>query len=356
MVVKVVGLIGAGGISRPHLAAWKLLSETADLRVVVYSPEGSHDMVQEAGFGDVCATLEELLEASDLVDVVAPSYVHAEIVEAALDAGVDVVCEKPLALTSVQAARLVDKAQALGRHLFPAHVVRYFPQYLEAKRALDSGMLGELAVARFERVGSFPRWAPWFADEELSGGVVMDLMIHDLDACRWLAGEVEQVYASVVQDRTAPGHPQSLCQAVLTHRSGAISLLTAVWGAPGLTFNTSFHLSGSAGQAHYASAQHHAVSFDLGTANSMHSPARPIDLTTIESPYLSELRDFLSAICVPRENGSVANDLGDQRGPVPRVDASDGVTAVRLAEAVMTSAALGTPVDFSRYPATKEGD
>src|SRR5699024_8983003 len=104
------------------------------------------------------------------------------------------VCEKPLTLTGEDARAVVDHAERAGRLLLPAHVVRFFPQYAAAQRAVAGDAIGTPAVLRFERTGSSPT-QPWFADESRSGGIVMDQMIHDIDQAIWLAGPVETVYA-----------------------------------------------------------------------------------------------------------------------------------------------------------------
>lgn len=324
-----VGMVGAGGISRPHLDGWKALSKSVDLEVLVFSEEGAPELVAEFEFGRVAATFAEILERASIVDIVTPTYTHADLACAALRAGLDVICEKPLALSSTDAQAVVDLANELGRHLYPAHVVRFFPQYVAAKTAVDSGAIGDLAVTRFQRVGSFPDWSDWFADEALSGGVILDLMVHDLDVARWIGGPITQVYATMIR-RDEGSLPQALCQAVLTHSSGAVSYANAVWGAPGLTFNTSFHLSGSQGEVAYDSQKDATVTFDLGE-NSLETTGVNLPaLETIESPYLTELRAFLGAI---------------QGGDEPAVTGVDGVEAIRLAEAVRLSAQTGMAVD-----------
>src|SRR5699024_11805186 len=94
-------------------------------------------------------------------------------------------------------------AERTGRTLFPAHVVRFFPQYAAAERAIATGAVGRLAVLRFERTGSLPDRA-WYADDELSGGIVLGQMIHDIDQALWLAGPVERVHAQPSTAGSAP--------------------------------------------------------------------------------------------------------------------------------------------------------
>src|SRR5699024_9786301 len=125
-----------------------------------------------------------------------------------------------LALTAEDAQELAARAERAGRMLLPAHVGRYFPQYAAAKAAIDRGAIGEVAVLRFERTGSFPT-QPWFGDEAQSGGIVMDQMIHDMDQAVWMAGPVEGVYAQ--QSTSSATDTVRTAHVVLTHHSGAIS-------------------------------------------------------------------------------------------------------------------------------------
>ncbi|AZZ38608.1 gfo/Idh/MocA family oxidoreductase [Acidipropionibacterium jensenii] len=145
----VIGLVGAGGISRAHLPALLELGS----RVLVRRRTGAEALVaahSEAPVPlEIVDSLAELLDRSDVVDVVTPTPTHLDIVRAALEAGCDVVCEKPLARTAADARELADCAAATGSRLFPAHVVRYFPEYLALKRAVDRGEAGRLAVLRF---------------------------------------------------------------------------------------------------------------------------------------------------------------------------------------------------------------
>src|SRR5690606_18538369 len=129
-----VGIVGTGGISRAHLPGW--VDVGAELHC--FSLSGAEASAAASGT-TVHGSLEELLAAVDVVDVCTPTPAHPEIVRAALEAGKDVVSEKPIALDPAVARELADLAENVGRRLFPAHVVRFFPQYEAAKQALDAG-------------------------------------------------------------------------------------------------------------------------------------------------------------------------------------------------------------------------
>lgn len=324
-----VGMIGAGGIARSHLPAW--IAMGAD--VTIYSEVGAEALAAEFGAGTVVADLDSLLEASDIVDIVTPTPTHRELAEIALRAGKDLVCEKPLGRTLEDAEAIVRLAAELGRQVYPGHVVRFFPEYSAMHRAVGDGVIGKPAVARFTRTGTFPTWADWFADDTQSGGVVLDLMIHDLDIARWVMGEVTEIFATASRDHADSGAEVSVAQATLTHVDGAISYVRAVWGAPGTTFWTSFNVAGSDGVLRFDTREENSFRLD-GAASS--AGAMLPNLGFVESPYLTELREFAQAF---------------EGGAVPRVTGEDGVTAVRLALATLESIASGRPVQLAEVSA-----
>jgi myo-inositol 2-dehydrogenase/D-chiro-inositol 1-dehydrogenase len=330
-----VGLIGAGGIARAHLPAWLALGA----RVTVFTNDDSGPRLA-AEYADrgvrTAVSLAELLDAVEAVDVCTPTHTHREVALAALRAGRHVACEKPLALTAEDVEEMIAAAERAGVLLFPAHVVRYFPEYAAMAEAVAGGAVGEPAVLRFTRTGTYPVWSPWFADPTLSGGLLVDQMIHDFDFARLLAGEVARVHACVRGHQEAPAAPGCVAAAtaVLTHDSGAISHVHGVWGLPDSQFRTTFRIAGRGGVLHHDSAQTKAFRVvSQGTA----AEGEGIPSTGLtESPFLTELREFADAV---------------RGGPAPRVTAQDGLAAVRIALAAAESDRTGRAVAPERAPA-----
>jgi myo-inositol 2-dehydrogenase/D-chiro-inositol 1-dehydrogenase len=315
-----IGLVGAGGISRVHADAWRALGA----HVTVTSRTGAEELAAEYGMS-VAPDVETLLAEVDAVDIATPSSTHVGIALAAIAAGVHVICEKPLAPTAVEARRIVDAATAAGVRLFPAHVVRYFPAYSRIKAQIDAGTIGEVSTQRLFRRGSAPS-APWFFLESTGGGVIRDLMIHDIDQAAWLAGPVVSV--SAMQDPPTIDDivPVPVTARVeLVHASGALSHLEATWGAPGLAFRTGIEIVGSLGRLAYDSAEDSSLQREA-TADHL-PPAFPTD-----SPYLSQLADFVAAI---------------QQDADARVSGPDGVAAIAVAEAAYASIAAGGPIPLT---------
>lgn len=310
-----IGLIGAGGIAREQLPAWRSLG----VEVTVFSRVGAAGLVAELG-GTTVATLSELLDCVDVVDIATPTPSHGQFALAALDAGLPVVCEKPLARTAAEAERVIEAFEAADLPLYPGHVVRYFGEYAAAQAAIARGAIGEIAVQRFTRTGSAPT-AAWFHDDAQSGGIVLDQCVHDLDFARWTAGEVATAYAQ----ESAAGGVRSV-QLLLTHRSGAVSTVCGTWARPGTRFRTTFDIAGTGGVLTHDSAEHLLLLTDLGDQPVAGAGRGLLPAMVHESPFRAELGEFLTAL---------------RGGPPPRVSARDGLVAIRIAEAAQRSLVSG---------------
>ena len=85
---------------------------------------------------------------------------------------------------------MITEAKRSGKTLQIGHCVRFWPEYAKAKQIVDSGEYGKVIAAIFQRLGSAPTWSKdnWFMDEKRSGGVALDLHIHDTDFVQYLFG------------------------------------------------------------------------------------------------------------------------------------------------------------------------
>jgi myo-inositol 2-dehydrogenase/D-chiro-inositol 1-dehydrogenase len=323
-----VGLIGAGNIAHLHVGAWKALGA----RVLVHSVEGAEQLAEQYDL-EVASSLEACLAEAEFADIVTPSATHKEVTLAAIKAGRNVICEKPLTLTAADSHEVIAAATAAGVRVYPAHVVRFFPAYAAAHAAVVDGRIGDVAVARFYRQAASPAGS-WYGDVARSGGVIMDLMVHDLDQARWICGDVVSVYA-VQNPPTVDGTSPLVVAAhvTLTHASGAISHCRATWAASGSHFVTGYNIAGSGGVLKYSSDA------DTGYSEELQNGAAAADLmipanTLGESPYLTQLRELAVAL---------------RGGPEPRVSAVDGANAVYLAEAARASMETGQAIDMNTF-------
>src|SRR5918992_1190514 len=239
-----VGVVGAGFIGAVHLSAYANMPEVEVVGVADALPETAAVGASRVG-ARAYSSYEELVAAEDVevVDVCLPTSFHKDLAVKAARDGKHVILEKPIARTLEDAAEILEAFSGEGPRLFVGHVVRFFPEYIAIKGLVDGGDLGRVGVARTSRRSPFlTGWNDWYADWRASGGVLVDLVIHDFDFLRRSLGEVERVYAKGVMGREY----NRLDYALVTLRfaSGAIAHVEGQWGYPG-PFNYSIEVAGS---------------------------------------------------------------------------------------------------------------
>lgn len=330
-----IGIVGTGFMGTTHAAGWSATAATIAGFVSKDLPSAEKLAAQYAAV--IYPNLESMLADVDVVDVCAPTHLHHEIVLAAASAGKDIVCEKPLARTLQQGQAMIAACEEAGVKLMVAHVVRFFPEYVEAKAQVDSGAIGQPAVLRFTRGVFQPKKAVdnWFVDYEKSGGMMLDLMIHDLDYARWVAGEVESVYAKKISS-SSPGSGIDHGLAILQHESGAISHVEGSWAYPPPMFRTRFEIAGSNGLIQQDSETTAAIALHLHQSQDEFIPDVPLPSSPLdEDPYTTEIKAFYDCI---------ANDTA-----IP-VTGADGLAALQIALAAMESAESGKPIHLPTLP------
>jgi scyllo-inositol 2-dehydrogenase (NAD+) len=193
-----IGLIGAGRMGKvfAHTLAFNV-PEADFIAVSDLSESTVQEVVKRYGAKAGYSNYLELLERDDIQAVViaTPTRSHVEVVKAAAAADKHIFCEKPLAMTlegcddAIQAARLADVRLQVG------FMRRYDPAYLMAKQQIEAGVIGTPVM--FKSTGRDPRCPSLeFARRQSSGGLILDMGIHDFDAARWLmSSEVERVYS-----------------------------------------------------------------------------------------------------------------------------------------------------------------
>jgi len=179
----------------------------------------------------------------DVVDITLPTFLHARYAVMALKAGKHVICEKPIAINSREAARMVKAARKSGRKLFVAQCIRFWPHYAVAQEIVKSGKYGKVVSAVFRRLSSTPTWSwkNWLQDPGKSGVAALDLHIHDTDFVLYCFGKPRTVsshYAGLGKRR--PDH-------IVTsfgYGPGKMVLAEGAWEyAAGYPFSMSFTIA-----------------------------------------------------------------------------------------------------------------
>jgi len=130
----------------------------------------------------------------DLIDLCVPTMAHPKLAIASLKAGKHVICEKPLARTAVLARDIVNAAASAKGFFMPAMCIRFWPDYVWMKQAMEQGTYGKVLAARFRRVAEPPGWSKDFMDGAKSGGAILDLHIHDVDFVQYCIDHVVAQY------------------------------------------------------------------------------------------------------------------------------------------------------------------
>ena len=149
---------------------------------------------------------EEMLEKEqlDFVIIALPTYLHEKYALMALEKGIHVFSEKPMARTSQQAQNMIDAAKKYGKKLMIGQCLRHKDSYMLLKDFLENGELGKINRVRFYRFSMLPVWGweNWYLDYEKSGCAVMDLHVHDVDLVNWMFGVPKEVSSVATHNRT----------------------------------------------------------------------------------------------------------------------------------------------------------
>lgn len=184
-----VGILGAGFMGSTHGRAFAQVPGVEIAGIYGLSEKRAQPLAAELGT-EWTTDINKLIEdpSIDAIDNCLPGAQHREITEAAIAAGKHVLLEKPITLTLEDADALVELAGKTDRVFMIAHVVRFWPEYMEIARRVHSGEYGAPISALAIRRQPFPAWSALFAQSELTGGAVLDMMIHDYDALNWILG------------------------------------------------------------------------------------------------------------------------------------------------------------------------
>jgi predicted dehydrogenase len=237
-----VGLVGAGGISRPHLRAYVENPHVMEVRIADPSQEARERLAGE--FGLITRTeadYEKLLADGDidLVDICAPHHLHHPVALAALKAGKHVITEKPIALNLKQADEMIAAAKKAKKRLFVSMNQRMFPAHLKAKEIIDEGEIGKPFLGIVNVVGNEfatmndPRH--WKGDlRQAGGGALIDTGYHAVYMLQHFLGPARAVTAMTKRLCVEPKNKGDDTSVVAMEMAGgAVASLTVTYAATG---------------------------------------------------------------------------------------------------------------------------
>jgi predicted dehydrogenase len=195
-----VAILGAGFMGGAHAANYAALGGRVRVKSVCARSVARAARVAETVGADALTDLDAAVNDPqvDVVDVCLPTPLHREAVERAFAAGKHVFLEKPIALTLEDADAIVRAAEATDRLFMVGLVLRFWPEYVELQRRMAAGELGRPLSVSTHRLSPPADWNEWMADASQSGGVPVDLLVHDFDQMNWLLGTPQRVFARAV--------------------------------------------------------------------------------------------------------------------------------------------------------------
>jgi predicted dehydrogenase len=303
-------VIGVGSLGRHHARNYAEIAAGGQTEFVGVCDSNAENAraIADQNSCNYFTDWRELLDKVDAVSIVTPTETHCEIACAFLEKGVHVLVEKPIALSLEEADKMIETAEKSGAKLMVGHLERYNPAMVALRPYITKPLYFEI-----HRVSPFP-------DRSLDVDVVLDVMIHDLDAIQWLVGEnvkvseIRAVGIPVISDKV------DAANARIEFENGTVANITASRIGTEKIRKTRFYQTNSYVVLDYASKFASVTSL---APNAVH-PLLGISVNRLEindvEPLRSEIEAFLDCI------------LDDK---TPPITAHDGRRALGLAIGVL---------------------
>ncbi len=329
-----IGLIGAGRMGEvfAHHLAFSI-SEADFVAVADVHPGVAERVAARYGAERYYDDYAKLLAQEDIdaVVIVTPTNTHERVIIDAANAGKHIFSEKPLALTLHGCDAAIAAVEAAGVKLQVGFMRRYDPAHMAAKQKIDEGLIGTPVM--FKSVGRDPRRTSLeFAKRENSGGLIMDMGIHDFDLARWLMGsEVKRVFSEggcLVYPELKEVNDIDNAVISLKFENGAVGAVdvsrNAVYG-----YDVRTEVMGSEGSLFIGKEQQTPLLIKT-RAGIIHDTV-PYFMERFGEAYAAEIKDFIACL---------------ESGKVPTVTGEDGRKATAIGLAATISLDESRPVEL----------
>lgn len=350
-----IALVGAGEIGAVHAQAHVATSTNRLCAIYDVHPEQARQLADRVGT-TVAECFDAILDDPNVegVDLCVPNHLHRDLTVRALEAGKHVLCEKPIALSLADADAMLAAATRAKRFLMIGHAVRFSPEYVIAKKTVEEGRIGQPLLMSGRRMVSLLAGTPgadgWRRDPVRSGGAVLDMQIHDLDAFHWILGKPESVFARGVR---SPDGAWNHVFTTVDFAAGRKAFVEASFMLQGNPLDIQFHILGSNGSVAY---RYSPGVFALHGARS-EAPSKGPSLLLYQwgkeavGLYTPEQDSF--SIAMREQVGHFAECIA--MGTPPRTGAAaDARSALALALASQESCETGQPVNVRELVASRQ--
>ena len=332
-----VGIIGAGRIGQVH--AKSITYHIPQAKIVAISDiyyEGAEKVAESLGIPNAYEDYHEILKSPeiDAVLICSSTDTHADIAVEAAEAGKHIFCEKPVDLTVAKIKKVIAAVEKAGVKLQIGFNRRYDHNFAEIKRLANDGKLGKLQTIKITSRDPEP---PSIDYVKVSGGIFLDMTVHDFDMARFIGGEVEEVYANAavtVDEAIGEAGDVDTALIALKFKNGAIGVIDncrkACYG-----YDQRLEVFGTGGQASAANDTPTNVSYINENGNMTDKPLY-FFLERYMQSFTDEMTEFINAV---------------QNDELTKTTVNDGLEALRLGLAAKLSVKEHRPVKLSEIEA-----
>ena len=308
-----VAVVGAGFWGSNHLRVLRDIGTVELVGVCDVDLARAERAAKKYGLQSYFKDFREMLEKTrpEAVTICTPSTTHAAIALTCLDHGCDLLIEKPMASTVSEAIAIIDRMRQAEKEVMVGFIERFNPAVQHAYSAIEAGQIGEVLLFYSRRIG-------WWPERIGDTGVVRDTAIHDIDLATWTFRQLpNKVYAMCGRLRHSQ---EDHAQIFFSFGDGKSALLEANWLTP--RKKREMHVTGEKGVVTVKFIEQELV-------------IEKADQTTVPNikytePLRLELEHFTQSV---------------EKGSKPIVDAYDGLRATLLAECILESSRIKSPVD-----------
>lgn len=222
-----VGLIGCGFMGSMHANCYNNIANAKVTAVADLRPEKAKELAAISG-AEIYTTGKELIEKADVdvIDICLPTYLHAEHAILAMQKVKYVFVEKPVALTKEEGKEMMEAAAKYGANVQVGQVIRFWDEYVELAKMVESGVYGKIVNANFRRLSPVPTWGwdNWLLTIAKSGGAGQDLHVHDIDYVLSIMGKPCKFY-------TAKNDDNSYVSTLMQYKDAVVSV-EGTWNLP----------------------------------------------------------------------------------------------------------------------------
>lgn len=317
-----IAAIGAGVVTNLHARAIEECENAKLVAVCDTVLEKAQDYASRFScnaYDDFDAMITK--EKIDVAIICLPVFLHAEYAQRCAQAGIHVLCEKPMEMDQAQARKILEARDRYGVKMMVAHCVRFWPGYADLKEMLSRGELGDVLMATFSRASMVPARGGWILDPERGRGAIQDMLIHDVDFLNHLFGKGESVFANAVRDDTGCFNH---VMANIKFKNGIHATAQAAFTMKNNSypFNTHFRVCGTKATVEY---RYQASVLDIQAASRANMmicrPGVPVEIREVEeyNAYTRQLQYFLD--CIEKDVQPEMNPLESSLDSICLLDA-----------------------------------